>query len=306
MAKRNLQELNEGTLKSIKFSLWPLLAVHARTIALTLRFLPRKLRDPLSLGYLLARASDTVADAPRVDREQKLLLLEELHRALESQSFEWETSTIWDQLSASEAELLEITPLMMNALAVHSDRRELLRLWRTILKGQVIDLKRFGHEAEPLTSEELEEYCDLVAGTVGETWTQLIALHEPDVLLGNKAEMVALGIGFGKGLQLLNIVRDRLEDQRLGRFYIREEEVPAMMELTKTWLNQGSQYCRALRPGRIRYASELPLRIALRTLEQIGKSPESKRVKLPRWKIYATLIANFPSLVLPERNNPAS
>src|SRR3954454_168752 len=40
----------------------PLLRSVSRSFYLSLRFLPKALRDPLSLAYLLARATDTIAD----------------------------------------------------------------------------------------------------------------------------------------------------------------------------------------------------------------------------------------------------
>src|SRR6266446_5433791 len=50
----------------------------SRSFYLSIRLLPKKLRDPVSLGYLLARASDTIADtveAPIELRTEKLKLL---------------------------------------------------------------------------------------------------------------------------------------------------------------------------------------------------------------------------------------
>ena len=50
----------------------------SRSFYLSIRLLPKKLRDPVSLGYLLARASDTIADtaeAPIALRTEKLQLL---------------------------------------------------------------------------------------------------------------------------------------------------------------------------------------------------------------------------------------
>src|SRR5215212_2583445 len=40
----------------------PVLRSVSRSFYLSLRFLPKPLRDPLSLAYLLARATDTLAD----------------------------------------------------------------------------------------------------------------------------------------------------------------------------------------------------------------------------------------------------
>ena len=36
----------------------------SRSFYLSMRFLPLAMREPISLGYLLARFSDTIADAP--------------------------------------------------------------------------------------------------------------------------------------------------------------------------------------------------------------------------------------------------
>src|ERR1700720_279262 len=50
----------------------------SRSFYLSIRLLPKKLRDPVSLGYLLARASDTIADTTEVPidlRTEKLRLL---------------------------------------------------------------------------------------------------------------------------------------------------------------------------------------------------------------------------------------
>src|SRR2546423_7842831 len=50
----------------------------SRSFYLSIQLLPKKLRDPVSLGYLLARASDTIADTAGVPvalRTEKLRLL---------------------------------------------------------------------------------------------------------------------------------------------------------------------------------------------------------------------------------------
>src|SRR3982751_1864425 len=55
-----------------------ILARVSRSFYLSIRLLPEKLRDPVSLGYLLARASDTIADTTEVPidlRTEKLRLL---------------------------------------------------------------------------------------------------------------------------------------------------------------------------------------------------------------------------------------
>src|SRR5205807_4522362 len=55
-----------------------ILARVSRSFYLSIRLLPTKLRDPVSLGYLLARAADTIADTAHLAielRVEKLRLL---------------------------------------------------------------------------------------------------------------------------------------------------------------------------------------------------------------------------------------
>ena len=76
-----------------------LLAAHARTFALTLRVLPASLREPLGITYLLARASDTIADAPGLPPDRRLTLLENLAALLHGGDLRAWCPVTWDGLS---------------------------------------------------------------------------------------------------------------------------------------------------------------------------------------------------------------
>jgi farnesyl-diphosphate farnesyltransferase len=293
-----------------------LLGAHARTFALTLAILLRSLREPLGVVYLLARASDTIADGGKISRERRAALLEQLLGNLElalaggspKGRWEWVPVMMPGELDESQAELIAAVPPLINALEISSDRDELLKLWRLILEGQLFDLRRFPSD-EPLNREELERYCFLVAGSVGECWTRLISGHAPDRLMLPMAEMIPLGIAYGKGLQLLNILRDRAEDRSLGRIYARDEELPGLFELVEEWLAQGERYLEHLRPGRVLFATALPLDLAWSTLAKLKDSElhsSWRGLKLNRWEVYALLLRGMNSLCLPRRGNPAS
>lgn len=284
-----------------------LLRAHARSFGLTLRFLPKKLRESLSLGYLLARASDTIADAKGIERVRRLELLSELKKILEKGiSLHWKPEFKVKMISESEQGLVEALPMLFDLLEQSGDRDELLRLWQRILKGQIFDLQRFDGNIQPLSQSELEEYCYLVAGSVGETWTKLIAFHSPQTLLSSKEELIQLGVSYGKGLQLLNILRDREADRELVRIYVAEADVRQMLDQTAAWLSEGEKYCARLHPGRIRYSTEIPLRLATRTLTHLRQKPRATRVKIPRAEVYRVLVQTLPSLVLRSSWNPDS
>lgn len=287
-----------------------LLNAHARTFALTLRLLPRTMREPLGITYLLARASDTVADTTSIPLDRRLALLEGLAASLDGEkSLPRQPRLAAGEGTPSEHELLAAVPSLASLLEQLPDAREMFLLWRRILEGQLFDLRRFSSVGLPLTREELEGYCLLVAGSVGESWTSLIAKHAPKVLRPSSdggVGMIKLGISYGKGLQMLNIIRDRAADGKLGRIYLQEKDVPEMISVAAAWLKEGREYCCRLRPGRIRYATEIPLRLAQRTLDHIRDQPDIPGVKISRREVYGVLLKTLPSLVLPGAGNPAS
>ena len=48
----------------------------SRSFFLSMRVLPKPMREPVSLGYLLARASDTLADTEALDAQLRLEMLD--------------------------------------------------------------------------------------------------------------------------------------------------------------------------------------------------------------------------------------
>src|SRR5207248_557801 len=66
-----------------KFLRGPLLRSVSRSFYLSLRFLPKTLRDPLSLAYLLARATDTIADTVKPPVALRTQALRELAAAIQ-------------------------------------------------------------------------------------------------------------------------------------------------------------------------------------------------------------------------------
>src|SRR5262249_9842249 len=121
------------------------------------------------------------------------------------------------------------------------DRVAIREVLATIVKGQQYDLERF---ADPQritslrTAAELDEYTWLVAGCVGRFWTRLGFHHFPRFASRAPNEMTELGIDYGKGLQLINVLRDRPADLNNGRDYLPSDEVAASSadEVIQHWL----------------------------------------------------------------------
>src|SRR5437868_14776417 len=75
---RRLQHLMSGPNPHARALQTTILRSVSRSFYLSIRFLPAQLREPIALAYLLARATDTVADTAQISgsvRTQALKLL---------------------------------------------------------------------------------------------------------------------------------------------------------------------------------------------------------------------------------------
>ena len=291
----------------------------SRSFYLTLQFLPRPLREPISLAYLLARATDTVADTPEIPTPVRLTTLRSLARVLAGkEEFAAVAGSLREfaarQTDAAERALIENLPRCIDQLAKAEaeDRADIRAVLLTIVRGQELDLQRFGDKGTPaslLNEEELGEYTYLVAGCVGEFWTKLGFRHLKPFGSLAPNEMTALGIEYGKGLQLINVLRDRGADLRAGRDYLPAEELAASPaeEVFLRWLAKaeqqieaGIEYCSALTNWRMRFATALPALIGARTIALLREAgAESEKVKVPRRQVRRILAAGLAAAVSP-------
>ncbi|NNC90392.1 MAG: squalene/phytoene synthase family protein [Akkermansiaceae bacterium] len=285
----------------------------SRSFYLSLRFLPRGFREPASVGYLLARISDTIADAGEAPVTDRKDLLDEF-RGLLGEDASWDR--FQERLSGvlgkrlphpGEAALLARAGECLDWMrALDGWKQAAVReVAGHITEGQGWDLQRFaGEGVVRLDSEgELDRYTYLVAGSVGEFWTTLGFGTDADFAALGRMEMQALGCNYGKGLQLVNIVRDLDEDARKGRCYLPGPAPPAeavgpWSRRARRFLQEGLRYTGAVRGKRLRAATGLPAMIGLRTLdlaEAAAAEGGGTRVKVSRAEVrrlaWATLRA---------------
>lgn len=208
-----------------------LLKATSRSFHLTLTTLPGSVRDQVGLLYLLARLADTIADSKTEDAAALIEALDG-YRDLLVDDIPVDLSGIAEiQEDADEKRLLENLDSVIAAYrAMAAKDAELMqRCLDIIISGQRLDLVRFGALGSDLTTlesdAELDDYAYRVAGSVGEFWTAITLLHELDGAIVDEAEFDALGIRFGKALQMTNILRDIPADIALGRCYIPSERL---------------------------------------------------------------------------------
>jgi farnesyl-diphosphate farnesyltransferase len=280
----------------------------ARSFYLTLRLLPRAVRGDASLGYLLARATDTIADTSSHPAPHRVAILRAAVSSLGRESIDGYSAAEWTatQRDPAERELLSALPLLWRRAAQRPERakQRLVRVMSHILEGQIFDLERFGDGAAPLTGEELERYTFLVAGSVGEFWTDLCADELRDFSRDPSDLMRLRGRRYGQALQLVNILRDRRMDAGIGRVYVREEDVARWGAKAREWLAESVPYCASLRSGRLRYATLLPALLGWRTLALAVANargmitpPKVPRSEVRRWMRRALPVWWSPSAV---------
>ena len=242
----------------------------SRSFYLTLRLLPRSVRADASLGYLLARATDTIADTSTHPVAVRADMLRAAAASLGQGTIAGYDPAVWSaaQRDPAERELLAGLPDLWRRMASRPApaRERLVRVMKHIIDGQIMDLERFGPGAPPLDDAELERYTFLVAGSVGEFWTELCDAEMRDFASSPSEKMRAHARRYGQALQLVNIIRDRRMDAALGRVYVSEREVPRRAAQAREWLAESVPYCAALRSGRLRYATLLPALLGWRTL----------------------------------------
>jgi farnesyl-diphosphate farnesyltransferase len=224
----------------------------SRSFYLTVRVLPTEIRPQIGLAYLLARAADTIADTRVIPRERRLAKLLLLRRQLEQTASPGDITEI--QRGLVHLQTLPAEKILLERLdscfAIYSafapdDRRLIAEVVITLTRGMEFDLVRFPGESEDQlgaldTPEELCEYTYYVAGCVGPFWTKMCAAHLPELKDWNVAEMCELGIRFGKGLQLCNVLRDIPKDLRIGRCYLPSAELAAIGLKPSDLLGSGS------------------------------------------------------------------
>ena len=210
----------------------------SRSFYLTLRVLPGSIRKPIGLAYLLARTTDTIADTELVALEQRLEALRALRERIQGQGQEAPPLDFGilarHQGSRAESVLLENceTSLALLRNLPPADRQLVRAVLNTITSGQELDLQRFAgastHALVALrTDEELDDYTYRVAGCVGEFWTKMCRAHLFPRAALDDTFLLANGARFGKGLQLVNILRDVAADLRHGRCYLPAERLAA-------------------------------------------------------------------------------
>lgn len=312
----------------------------SRSFFVTLEMLPKNIRRQVGLLYLLARVADTIADTKTGSAEHLIEALTQYDAVAQGNSNDLpdfsEIASL--QEHEGEARLMHNVAMAVSALDLfdESDKMLMRECLAIIISGQTLDLQRFGPANEtgsvsPLqTDNDLDDYAYRVAGSVGDFWTHMTCNHilKRTHSSGPKRErMFALGVRFGKALQMINILRDIPEDLRFGRCYIpahsleelglepsdllRSENMEKFrplynryLDLTDEHLEAATQYISMIPYSqfRLRAACMLPVLIGQRTVAMLREEnvlDSNNRIKVSRDEMKSLISKTKLALVLP-------
>jgi len=240
----------------------------SRTFYLSIVRLPPRIKEAVMSSYLSLRAIDEIEDHARFDKLTKISLLCEISIELQGRRtlLPHRFSTV---LRAYRGELPEVTNRLDEW--VHLAPKTIApRIWEATSAMAQRMAYWVGNDWRISTKRDLDRYTFSVAGAVGVllsdlwTWYDGTPSHRPDA------------IGYGRGLQAVNILRNRLEDLARGvdffpdgwtgddfRFYAKKN------------LSRGDAYVEGFPPGPARAFCHGPQALAHATLDALARG-ESK------------------------------
>jgi farnesyl-diphosphate farnesyltransferase len=311
-----------------------LLRSTSRSFYLTLRVLPRAIRPQIGLTYLLARTTDTIADTEIVPVEKRLAALQQLRERILNQNSVPLNFGEFAKQQGSDAEKLLLEKIEDSLAALQQFSEADQKLIRDVLKiitsGQELDLQRFakvlahGHQKKIIaleTDAQLDDYTYRVAGCVGEFWTKICRAHLfPQVRLDEK-QFLTDAVRFGKGLQLINILRDLPADLKRGCCYLPMEKLEPLgllpetllsptneekfLPLFRNYLDEAESHLRAgwnytntipFGQFRVRLACAWPILIGMKTLNKLragGVNELQQRVKISRGEVRGIILKSL-------------
>ena len=184
----------------------------SRTFFIPIVRLPVKLQEAIGAAYLCMRAIDEIEDHPALDNQAKAAILHGLSWALQAQlaSDEPENACLVEAVFLPYQDILPEVTLRISDWLAHTPQGIAPRVWDATIA--MADRMAYWVENNWLirTEADLNSYTFSVAGAVGLLICDIWAWFD-----GSQIDRLA-AIHFGRGLQSVNILRNREEDTQRG------------------------------------------------------------------------------------------
>jgi farnesyl-diphosphate farnesyltransferase len=250
----------------------------SRTFFIPIVRLPDKLQEAIGAAYLCMRAIDEIEDHPTLDNQAKASILHGLSHALQAQlaSEDQANGYLLGPVFLPYREILPEVTLRISEWLGHVPTSIAPRVWDATIA--MADRMAYWVENNWLiqTEADLNSYTFSVAGSVGLLICDIWAWFD-----GSQIDRSA-AINFGRGLQSVNILRNREEDAQRGVDFFPTGWVETQMygyarknlELAKAGITLVSK-------ASFKYLVDIPLALAEATLQAL----ENGQPKLTRSQV---------------------
>jgi farnesyl-diphosphate farnesyltransferase len=244
-----------------------ILKATSRTFYIPISRLPAGLQEAIGSAYLCMRAIDEIEDHPDLAGDRKARLLSSVSQVMQAQTSNEEfAQDDLDRVFEDHGHILPevtkrlgewacqapaaIAPRIWDATATMADR---MAQWA--LDGWCIQ-----------TKADLDRYTFSVAGAVGLLICDLGAWFDGFQLNRIRA------VQFGRGLQMVNILRNRTEDLKRGIDYLPTGwDLSRMHQYARHNLLHAEEYADTLPRRPFTYFIKIPLVLAVATLDALEK-----------------------------------
>ncbi|MCX7596185.1 MAG: phytoene/squalene synthase family protein [Fischerella sp.] len=251
----------------------------SRTFYIPISRLPRVLQEAVASAYLCMRAIDEIEDHPELDNQVKAKLLRTISLTLQAAVDGFAIDCFSVGFSTHEKILPEVS-VRIREWALLAPETIAPRIWDAT--AAMADRMAYWAETnwEIHTESDLDRYTFGVAGAVGLLLSDLWAWYD-----GTQTNRT-YAVGFGRGLQAVNILRNHKEDlAREVNFFPDGWSTENMQVYARRNLVLAEAYTKTLAAGPVLDFCQIPLSLAFGTLNAIANGKE----KLSRSDVLALL-----------------
>ena len=242
----------------------------SRTFYIPVMRLPDVLRDAVGAAYLCMRGIDEIEDHPHLPAEEKVRLLGRVSLAFQSADRDQGLHDLHDALRRGDrGGLLPEVTLRLGEHARMAPAEIAPRVWdaTSAMADRMAHWARVNWRVR--TEQDLNAYTYGVAGAIGLLLCDLWGWYD-----GTRSDR-GYAVGFGRGLQAVNILRNRDEDLARGVDYFPAAWDGRDMErYVRRHLALGDAYIDDLPEGPARDFCRIPLALAYGTVEALARGEE--------------------------------
>jgi farnesyl-diphosphate farnesyltransferase len=240
----------------------------SRTFYLSIIKLPSGLREAVMSAYLTLRGIDEIEDHPRLGKPVKIQLLRNISFYCQELAA-GRADGLYTAIEAYLDDLPEVTRRLSEWIAL-APRTIAPAIWEANASMALRMAYWVDRDWQIHTKTDLDDYTFSVAGAVGLLLSDLWNWY--DGTTTHKGDAV----GFGRGLQAVNILRNRAEDLARGVDFFPDGWNETEVRLYAIYnLSLADAYVGSLPHGHVRDFCRLPLSLAYATLDALSRG-ESK------------------------------